>query len=113
MGNTRGYKGCVEMSEARDLFKLNPVKYFPGYIYELEQQITELKESQKQKQIIKLCERLDKAEQQNKQMIEALRMIKHKLETDPAITDTIWIDDTPKCSETAVDRINYLLGIKE
>lgn len=26
------------MSEARDLFKLNPVKYFPGYIYELEQQ---------------------------------------------------------------------------
>jgi hypothetical protein len=83
------------------------------YITELEQQITELKESQKQKQIIKLCERLDKAEQQNEQMIEALRMIKHKLETDPAITDTIWIDDTPKCSETAVDRINYLLGIKE
>ena len=33
-------------------------------IEELEQQITELKESQKQKQIIKLCERLDKAEQQ-------------------------------------------------
>ena len=80
---------------------------------ELEQQLTELKESQKQKQIIRLCERLDKAEQQNKQMIEALRMIKHKLETDPAITDTIWIDDNPKCSETAVDRINYLLGIKE
>ena len=44
-------------------------------IKELEQQITELKESQKQKQIIKLCERLDKAEQQNEQMLEALIMI--------------------------------------
>ena len=34
------------------------------YVDELEQQITELKESQKQKQIIRLCQRLDKAEQQ-------------------------------------------------
>ena len=34
------------------------------YVDKLEHQITELKESQKQKQIIKLCERLDKAEQQ-------------------------------------------------
>ena len=42
------------------------------YVTELEQQLSELKESQKQKQIIRLCERLDKAEQQNKQMIEAL-----------------------------------------
>lgn len=28
-------------------------------------------------------------------------------------TDTIWIDDNPMCSETAVDRINDLLGIDE
>ena len=107
------------MSEARDRY----YKCLEGwgyvtpesreYIAELEQQLSKLKESQKQKQIIKLCERLDKAEQQNEQMIEALRMIKHKLETDSAITDTIWIDDNPKCSETAVDRINYLLDIKE
>lgn len=44
-------------------------------IKELEQQITELKESQKQKQIIKLCERLDEAKQQNERMLEALIMI--------------------------------------
>ena len=43
------------------------------YVNELEQQLTELKESRKQKQIIKLCNRLDKAEQQNKQIKEALR----------------------------------------
>ena len=43
------------------------------HIRELEQQLSELKESQKQKQIILLCNRLDKAEQQNKQMIEALK----------------------------------------
>ena len=42
------------------------------YVTELEQQLSELKESQKQKQIIKLCERLDEAKQQNKQMLEAL-----------------------------------------
>ena len=46
-----------------------------NYVTELEQQLSKLKESQKQKQIIRLCERLDKAEQQNKQMIEALIMI--------------------------------------
>lgn len=83
------------------------------HIRELEQQLTELKESRKQKQIIRLCERLDELEQQNKQMIEALKLIKHKLENDPAITDTIWIDDNPMCAETAVDRINRLLDIKE
>lgn len=83
------------------------------HIRELEQQLTELKESRKQKQIIRLCERLDELEQQNKQMIEALKLIKHKLENDPAITDTIWIDDNPRCTETAVDRINRLLDIKE
>ena len=41
-----------------------------NYVLELEQQITELKESQKQKQIIRLCQRLDKAEQQNKELRE-------------------------------------------
>ena len=45
------------------------------HIRELEQQLTELKESQKQKQITRLCNRLDKAEQLNKQMLEALIMI--------------------------------------
>jgi cellulose biosynthesis protein BcsQ len=45
------------------------------YIEKLEQQLTDLKESQKQKQIIRLCNRLDKAEQQNKQMIELLKFI--------------------------------------
>ena len=38
------------------------------HIRELEQQLSELKESQKQKQITRLCNRLDKAEQQNKQL---------------------------------------------
>lgn len=45
------------------------------HIRELERQLTELKESQTQKRIIKLCERLDKAERQNKQMIEVLLQI--------------------------------------
>lgn len=45
------------------------------YVTELEQQLSELKESQTQKRIIKLCERLDKAERQNKQMIEVLLQI--------------------------------------
>ena len=42
------------------------------HVDELEQQNKKLMESQKQKQIIRLCNRLDKAEQQNKQMLEAL-----------------------------------------
>ena len=45
------------------------------HIRELERQLTELKESQKQKQIIKLCNRLDKAEQQNKELIEDFKKI--------------------------------------
>ena len=45
------------------------------HIRELEQQLTELKESQTQKRIIRLCNRLDNAERQNKQMIEALIVI--------------------------------------
>ena len=43
------------------------------YIEELQQANNQLKESQKQKQIIKLCERLDKAEQQNERMLEVLK----------------------------------------
>ena len=53
---------------------INSGKCYPSevlnYVLELEQQITELKESQKQKQIIRLCQRLDKAEQQNKELME-------------------------------------------
>ena len=53
---------------------INSGKCYPSevlnYVLELEQQITELKESQKQKRIIRLCERLDKAEQQNKELRE-------------------------------------------
>ena len=68
------------MSEARDKYLKNletyDCEYFgcqaEDYVAELEQQITELKESQKQKQIIRLCERLDEAKQQNERMIELL-----------------------------------------
>ena len=53
---------------------INSGKCYPSevlnHVLELEQQITELKESQKQKQIIRLCQRLDKAEQQNKELRE-------------------------------------------
>lgn len=56
---------------------INSGKCYPSevlnYVLELEQQITELKESQKQKQIIRLCQRLDKAEQQNKELIEKIK----------------------------------------
>ena len=45
------------------------------YVNELEQQLSELKESQKQKQIIRLCERLDEAERQNERMLELLKFI--------------------------------------
>ena len=69
------------MSEARDKYKeVDPWKennraIFIDYIEELEHQITELKESQKQKRIIRLCERLDKAEQQKAELIEDLKFI--------------------------------------
>ena len=73
------------MSEARDKYKeVDPWKennraIFIDYIEELEHQITELKESQKQKRIIRLCERLDKAEQQKAELIEALSDERDKL----------------------------------
>lgn len=69
------------MSEARDRYKeVDPWKennraIFIDYIEELEHQITELKESQKQKRIIRLCERLDKAEQQKAELIEFIKNI--------------------------------------
>ena len=98
-------------------FKMKEVAHGEYVLYsdykELEQELSKLKESQTQKSIIKLCNRVDKAEAENREMREALILIKHKLKTDPAITDTIWIDDNPMCSETAVDRINDLLGIDE
>ena len=56
-----------------------------NHVDELERQITELKESQKQKQIIKLCERLDKAEQQNKELIEALSIALNDSEREKEI----------------------------
>ena len=68
------------MSEARERYyeyqRLCPNSGFiyadeiTNYVTELEQQLSELKESQKQKQIIRLCNRLDKAEQQNKELRE-------------------------------------------
>lgn len=44
-------------------------------IIELEQQLTELKESQTQKRITRLCNRLDKAEHQNKHLISTIKNI--------------------------------------
>ena len=64
------------MSEARKLFLQQAVdkeSTIGKYIEELEQQIIELKESQKQKQVIRLCQRLDKAVQQNKDLKNALK----------------------------------------
>lgn len=69
------------------------------HIRELEQQLSELKESQKQKQIILLCNRLDKAEQQNKQMIEALIMI-YKVWYE----DSILISSTKPIIESVTDK---------
>ena len=50
-------------------------KYFEGfrdpihdYVTELEQELTKLKESQTQKSIIKLCNRVDKAEQEKAEL---------------------------------------------
>ena len=71
------------MSEARDKYYAEESESWitisrevaHDYVTELEQQLTELKESQKQKQIIILCNRLDKAEQQNEQMLDILKEI--------------------------------------
>ena len=105
MGNTRRHKGDVKMSEARDKYLKNletyDCEYFgcqaEDYVAELEQQITELKESQKQKQIIKLCERLDEAERQNKQMLEAINKTYAEFEriknnADVSLKDRIYLD---------------------
>lgn len=42
------------------------------YVTELEQELAKLKESQTQKSIIKLCERVDKAEQQFEELKKAI-----------------------------------------
>ena len=68
-----------------------------NHVAELEQQITELKESQKQKQIIKLCERLDEAKRQNKQMFEAINKTYAEFERiknnpDVSLKDRIYLD---------------------
>lgn len=57
-------------------------KYFEGfrdpihdYVTELEQELTKLKESQTQKSIIKLCNRMDKAEADKAELLEFVRDI--------------------------------------
>lgn len=75
MGNPGKYKRGVEMSEARERYykwiddeNWKVREFIKPYVFELEQQNKQLKESQTQKQIIRLCNRLDKAEQLNKQL---------------------------------------------
>ena len=81
--------------------KMKEIKHGDYVLYsdytELEKQLSELKESQKQKQIIKLCERLDKAEQQNKQMLEAINKTYAEFERiknnpDVSLKDRIYLD---------------------
>jgi hypothetical protein len=45
-------------------FEIGVLQEIIDYVAELEQELAKLKESQTQKSIIKLCERVDKAEQQ-------------------------------------------------
>jgi cell shape-determining protein MreC len=45
-------------------FEIGVLQEIIDYVTELEQELAKLKESQTQKSIIKLCERVDKAEQQ-------------------------------------------------
>ena len=73
------FTGGVEMSEY-DCIGITSeyLKSLKNKIEELEQQIAQLQELQKQKSIIKLCEKLDKAEQQNKEMREFIN--KHAIE---------------------------------
>ena len=83
------------MSEARERYYAEELESWitisrdvaHDYVTELERQLSELKESQKQKQITRLCNRLDKAEQQNKQMIEALIMATKYMKTQRPFMD--------------------------
>lgn len=52
----------------------------PCYVAELEQELARLKESQTQKSIIKLCERVDKAKQQVEELKKENESLKEKLE---------------------------------
>ena len=63
-------------------FKSIADRYFEGvrdpihdYVTELEQELTKLKESQTQKSIIKLCNRVDKAEAEKAELLEFVRDI--------------------------------------
>ena len=82
---------------------INSGKCYPSevlnYVLELEQQITELKESQKQKQIIRLCQRLDKAEQQNKELRELLNYAMVILMNHEQSYDEDWIKDYQSCCQ--------------
>lgn len=62
-------KDALEHIKEKELEQMDHI----ARIKQLEQQIAQLQESQKQKSIIKLCERLDKAEQQNKELRKTLK----------------------------------------
>ena len=51
-------------------------------------------------------------EQQNKELIATLQIVKDVIEMNPAgaITDTIWISDDPMETETLIDRVEYILN---
>ena len=101
------------MSEARDrykevdLWKENNRAIFIDYIEELEHQITELKESQKQKRIIRLCERLDKAEQQKAELIEFVKLMNEYGKLSPELlatkTDIIYHDSSDLLKKHGVE----------
>lgn len=65
-------------------------KRLENKIKQLEQRIKELEESHKQKSIIKLCDRLDKAEQQNKELINLISEIKETCKTN-SIVNQQWL----------------------
>lgn len=53
-------------------FEIGVLQEITDYVSELEQELAKLKESQTQKSIIKLCERVDKAEQQVEELKKAI-----------------------------------------
>ena len=64
-----------------------------NYVTELEQQLSELKESQKQKQIIILCNRLDELNRQKEQLKEILDDAVGVLMNQEQSFDEEWIKD--------------------
>ena len=90
-------------------------------IKELEQQSKELKEllddsEQRRKDLMfslrNVLDRKKELEQQNKELIATLQIVKDVIEMNPAgaITDTIWISDDPMETETLIDRVEYILN---